>query len=152
MLISQNWVETLLQKVNPAFSGVSPEELDAAFVRVGFETEGYQPIPPTTGSLVLGRVESIEELTEFKKPIRHCMVDVGQANGTGELQSIICGAQNFQEGDTVVVVLPGAVLPGDFAISARKTYGRMSAGMICSAAELGLTDKSSGIMTGRSRM
>lgn len=147
MLISQNWVETLLQKANPAFSGVSPEELDAAFVRVGFETEGYQPIPPTTGSLVLGRVESIEELTEFKKPIRHCMVDVGQANGTGELQSIICGAQNFQEGDTVVVVLPGAVLPGDFAISARKTYGRMSAGMICSAAELGLTDKSSGIMT-----
>jgi hypothetical protein len=147
MLISQSWVENLLRKVNPSFTGVSPEELDAAFVRVGFEVEGYQQIPATTGPLVLGRVESIEELTEFKKPIRHCMVDVGQANGSGELQSIVCGARNFAEGDTVVVVLPGAVLPGDFAISARETYGRMSAGMICSAAELGLTDKSTGIMT-----
>ena len=43
-------------------------------------------------------------------------------------------------GDLVVVVLPGGVLPGDFAISARKTYGHVSAGMICSTAELGLGD------------
>ncbi len=147
MLISQSWVEKLLHTANPTFSHVSAEELDAAYVQVGFETEGYERIPETTGPLVIGRVESIEELTEFKKPIRHCMVNVGDANGTGELQSIVCGATNFHEGATVVVVLPGAVLPGDFAISARKTYGRMSAGMICSAAELGLTDKSSGIMT-----
>lgn len=147
MFISQNWVTGLLRHTNPGWS-VTPEELDAGFIRVGFETEGYAPIPETTGKLVLGRVESIEELTEFKKPIRHCMVNVGQANGTGELQSIICGARNFAEGSTVVVSLPGAVLPGNFAISARETYGRMSAGMICSAAELGMTDKQNpGIIT-----
>ncbi|MDO4761285.1 MAG: phenylalanine--tRNA ligase subunit beta [Corynebacterium sp.] len=147
MLITQSWVTTLLSEANPEWKGVTPDELDAGYVRVGFETEGYESIPETTGPLVIGRVESIEELEGFKKPIRHCMVNVGQANGTGELQSIVCGARNFVEGDTVIVSLPGAVLPGNFAIAARETYGRMSAGMICSAAELGLIDKASGIMT-----
>lgn len=91
---------------------------------------------------------NIEELTGFKKPIRYCKVDVGQANGTGEPQGIVCGARNFKEGDLVVVSLPGAVLPGGFAIAARETYDHVSEGMICSAAELGLADKqTSGIIT-----
>src|SRR5690606_32867401 len=53
-------------------------------------------------------------------------------------RGIICGAHNFVEGDLVVVSLPGTVLPGDFAIAARKTYGHVSDGMICSGEELGL--------------
>lgn len=146
MLIAQSWLERLLAQGKPDWS-VPAEQLDAGFVRVGFETEGYEPIPETTGPLVVGRVAEIVELEGFKKPIRHCQVDVGQANGTGELQSIVCGARNFKEGDYVVVSLPGAVLPGNFAISARETYGKMSAGMICSAAELGLaTKQNSGII------
>lgn len=146
MLITQNWVTRLLKQHNPEWS-VGPADFDAGYVRVGFETEGYEPIEETTGPLVFGRVEEIEELTEFKKPIRYCQVNVGEANGTGELQSIICGARNFAEGDLVVIALPGTVLPGGFAIGERKTYGKMSCGMICSVAELGLTDKSDGILT-----
>jgi phenylalanyl-tRNA synthetase beta chain len=80
------------------------------------------------------------------KTINWCTVDVGAANGTGEPQGIVCGAHNFAVGDLVVVVLPGGVLPGGFEISARKTYGHVSAGMICSAAELGLGDDHSGII------
>lgn len=92
------------------------------------------------GPLVVGQVLTIEELEGFRKPIRFCTVDVGGANGTGEPQEIVCGARNFAVGDKVVVVLPGAVLPGDFAIAARKTYGRTSHGMICSGDELGMGD------------
>ncbi|MBP3947575.1 phenylalanine--tRNA ligase subunit beta [Corynebacterium sp. Marseille-P3884] len=146
MLISQKWLTSLLNNAgNPGWS-VSPEELDAGFVRVGFETEGYEPLPETTGPLVVGRVEEIEELTDFKKPIRYCQVNVGDANGTGELQGIICGARNFKLNDLVVVSLPGAVLPGGFEISARKTYDHISNGMMASEAELGFTSKSDGII------
>ena len=147
MLISKNWITRLLHNAGNEGWTVTDDELDAGFVRVGFETEGYARIEETTGPLVLGRVAEIEELTGFKKPIRYCQVDVGDANGTGELQGIICGARNFALGDYVVVALPGAVLPGGFAISARKTYDHISSGMMASAAELGMTTKSDGIIT-----
>ncbi|MEU9759365.1 phenylalanine--tRNA ligase subunit beta [Streptomyces sp. NPDC047985] len=116
-------------------------DVQAKLVAVGLEVETVEQIGAgLKGPLVVGQVLTIEELEGFKKPIRFCTVDVGDANGTGEPQEIVCGARNFAVGDKVVVVLPGAVLPGDFAISARKTYGRTSHGMICSADELGMGD------------
>ncbi|OFO98440.1 MULTISPECIES: phenylalanine--tRNA ligase subunit beta [Corynebacterium] len=145
MLISQDWVTRILGNANSGWT-VSSEELDSGFVRVGFETEGYEVLPETTGPLVIGQVVEIEELTQFKKPIRYCQVNVGQANGTGELQGIICGARNFRLNDYVVVSLPGAELPGGFKIAARETYDHISNGMMCSAAELGFGPKADGII------
>jgi phenylalanyl-tRNA synthetase beta chain len=122
---------------------LTTEALDAALVECGLEVEEVDDLRGrVTGPLVVGRVASIEELTEFKKPIRHCHVEVGEA----EPRSIICGARNFAEGDLVVVALPGAVLPGGFQIASRKTYGRLSDGMICSARELGVSDDHEGII------
>ncbi|MEU6859839.1 phenylalanine--tRNA ligase subunit beta [Glycomyces sp. NPDC046736] len=122
---------------------LSTEALDAALVEAGLEVEEVDDLRArVTGPLVVGRVASIEELTEFKKPIRHCQVEVGEA----EPRSIICGARNFAEGDLVVVALPGAELPGGFKIASRKTYGRLSDGMICSARELGVSDDHEGII------
>nr|WSW70246.1 phenylalanine--tRNA ligase subunit beta [Streptomyces sp. NBC_00995] len=116
-------------------------DVQAKLVAVGLEVETVERIGAgLKGPLVVGKVLTIEELEGFKKPIRFCTVDVGTANGTGEPQEIVCGARNFSVGDKVVVVLPGAVLPGDFAIAARKTYGRTSHGMICSTDELGMGD------------
>ncbi|WP_410814297.1 phenylalanine--tRNA ligase subunit beta [Micromonospora sp. 067-2] len=122
-------------------------DLEQALVDLGIEVDSVVDLSETvTGRLVVGEVREIEELTGFKKPIRFCRVDVGDANGTGEPQEIVCGASNFAPGDLVVVILPGGVLPGGFAIGARKTYGHNSAGMICSAKELGLGDDHSGII------
>ncbi|MFG2900680.1 phenylalanine--tRNA ligase subunit beta [Streptomyces zaomyceticus] len=116
-------------------------DVQAKLISAGLEVETVEQLGAgLTGPLVVGKVLTIEELTEFKKPIRFCTVDVGQANGTGEPQEIICGARNFAAGDKVVVALPGAVLPGDFRIAERKTYGRVSRGMICSGDELGMGD------------
>jgi phenylalanyl-tRNA synthetase beta chain len=127
------------------------EQIAEAFVRVGLEVEEVIPLGQVTGPVVVGRVAEIEELTEFKKPIRYCMVEVVEADDHDEtmgprMRGVICGATNFAEGDLVVVALPGAVLPGGFAITKRKTYGRYSDGMICSARELGLGDEHSGIL------
>ncbi|MEU6685365.1 phenylalanine--tRNA ligase subunit beta [Streptomyces sp. NPDC046832] len=116
-------------------------DVQAKLISAGLEVETVEQLgADLKGPLVVGQVATIEELTEFKKPIRFCTVDVGQANGTGEPQEIICGARNFAVGDKVVVALPGAVLPGDFQIAERKTYGRMSRGMICSSDELNMGD------------
>ncbi|MES9607821.1 MULTISPECIES: phenylalanine--tRNA ligase subunit beta [Actinomadura] len=126
---------------------VTGRALAAELIAAGLEVETVESAgADIAGPLVVGEVLEIEELTGFKKPIRHCQVNVGDANGTGEPQSIICGATNFAVGDRVVVVLPGGVLPGGFEIGARKTYGRMSAGMICSVTELGIGDDHGGIL------
>ncbi|HET6214342.1 MAG TPA: phenylalanine--tRNA ligase subunit beta, partial [Micromonosporaceae bacterium] len=122
---------------------VDPAVLEPALVRVGLEVESIVDLRATvSGPLVVGRVRSIEMVAGVKKPISYCQVDIGAE----QPQGIVCGATNFAEGDLVVVALPGAVLPGGFAIGARKTYGHVSDGMICSARELGLGDDHSGIM------
>lgn len=123
------------------------DELAEAFVRIGLEVEDITHLATVDGPLVVGRVVEIEELTEFKKPIRFCRVEVGQTDeGDRQTQGIVCGATNFNEGDLVVVALPGAVLPGGFKINSRKTYNRVSDGMICSAKELGIGEDHEGIL------
>ena len=125
-------------------SEVSGRELAAALIALGLEVETVDVVADASGPVVVGEVKDIELLEEFKKPIRFCQVDVGQANGG--VRGIVCGASNFEVGDLVIVALPGAVLPGGFGIAARQTYGRTSDGMICSARELDLGDDHSGIM------
>ena len=141
MKLPYSWLREVVRAGTPDWD-VSAEVLEQALIRVGHEVEDVITLGPVTGPLVIGKVTEIEELTEFKKPIRACKVDVGEA----DLRDIVCGARNFVAGDTVVVALPGAVLPGDFAIATRKTYGRISDGMICSAAELRFGADHSGIM------
>src|ERR1700710_1233721 len=127
---------------------LSSVELARRLTALGLKLEALErPGADITGPLVVGRVLTMEpEPQKNGKTINWCTVDVGDANGTGEPQGIVCGAHNFAAGDLVVVVLPGGVLPGGFEISARKTYGHVSAGMICSAAELGLGDDHAGII------
>ena len=136
-------------------AGTTAAQLAADLVKVGLEEERIVP-PAVVGPLVVGKVLTREAKRHTNgKVISYCRVDVGEHNdapGTGkepsELPSrgIVCGAHNFDAGDSVVVCLPGAVLPGDFAISARKTYGHVSDGMICSERELGLGNDHDGII------
>jgi phenylalanyl-tRNA synthetase beta chain len=127
---------------------VSAEELARRLTMLGLKLEALETAGEgITGPLVVGRVLTIDKESQKNgKVISWCTVDVGDANGTGEPQGIVCGAHNFVEGDLVVVVLPGGVLPGGFEISARKTYGHVSAGMICSGKELGVSADSEGII------
>ena len=141
MRLPYSWLREVVAAGAPGWD-VSPFELEQALIRVGHEVEDIITLGPVSGPLKIGRVSTIEELTEFKKPIRACTVDVGE----GTDRDIVCGATNFAVGDLVAVALPGAVLPGDFQIATRTTYGRTSDGMICSAAELGVGTDHSGIL------
>ncbi len=127
---------------------VTTEQLAARLTALGLKLEAIEkPGEQITGPLVVGRVLTVEpEPQKNGKTINWCSVDVGDANGTGEPQGIVCGAHNFAPGDLVVCILPGGVLPGNFEISARKTYGHLSAGMICSSRELGIGEDHDGII------
>jgi phenylalanyl-tRNA synthetase beta chain len=136
--------------------GTTPEDVHAALVKVGFEEEDIHR-SDVTGPVVVGEVlEFVEEEQSNGKSIRWCQVRVAKPGvkaadaafgGTGEeIRGIVCGANNFAVGDKVIATLPGAVLPGGFEITPRKTYGHTSDGMMASAKELGLGDDHSGIL------
>ncbi|HJQ42701.1 MAG TPA: phenylalanine--tRNA ligase subunit beta [Jatrophihabitantaceae bacterium] len=124
--------------------GTSARAVADAMLRVGMEVERVESAGDAiSGPLVVGRVvEFADEPQKNGKTIRWCQVDVGEQAPRG----IVCGAANFAAGDAVAVALPGAVLPGGFEITARKTYGHVSDGMICSARELHLGDDHTGIL------
>lgn len=130
---------------------ITPEQVHADLVRVGFEEESIRRFE-VSGPVVVGEVLSREpEPQSNGKTINWCQVRVAApgepaADGGEDVRGIVCGAHNFETGDKVVVTLPGAVLPGDFRIAARKTYGHVSDGMIASAKELGLGEDHEGII------
>ncbi|CAN5159259.1 phenylalanine--tRNA ligase subunit beta [soil metagenome] len=138
-----SWIKDLVDL--PA--DITTEALTDRLTMLGLKLEAIETSGAgIEGPLVVGRVLTQDpEQQKNGKTINWCTVDVGDANGSAGLdgpspQGIVCGAHNFGPGDLVVVILPGGVLPGDFHISERKTYGHLSAGMICSAEELGLGD------------
>lgn len=155
MRVPLNWLADYVDL--PA--DTDPHALAAELAAIGLEEEDFFG-PEITGPLVVGRVlELVKEEHSNGKTINWCRVDVGDEHNEAEdnpkdpqpgeerpSRGIICGAHNFVVGDLVVVCLPGAVLPGDFQIAARKTYGHVSDGMICSAKELGLGEDHDGII------
>ncbi len=150
-----SWIRALVDL--PA--EVTPEALADRLTQLGLKLESLTaPGADLQGPLVVGRVLRCDKEEHSNgKTISWCRVDVGPEHNAPDPEGgppgrgIVCGAHNFGVGDLVVVVLPGAVLPGGFAISARKTYGHVSDGMICSAAELGLGDDHTGIIVLRRR-
>lgn len=155
MRVPLNWLADYVDL--PA--DTDPHALAAEFAAIGLEEEDFFG-PEITGPLVVGRVlELVKEEHSNGKTVNWCRVDVGPEHNEdaddpkdpqpGEerpSRGIICGAHNFVVGDLIVACLPGAVLPGDFQIAARKTYGHKSDGMICSAKELGLGEDHDGII------
>ena len=132
MLVPVSWLREYVD--------IGPDErardIAARLLRAGLEVETVHHAGADIGGpLIIGRITEIAAETHTNgKTIWWCQVDVGEPDPRG----IVCGAHNFAEGDLVVVALPGAVLSGGVEITARRTYGHVSDGMICSARELGL--------------
>ncbi|PYI65637.1 phenylalanine--tRNA ligase subunit beta [Arthrobacter livingstonensis] len=149
---------TWLREYAQVPAGATAEDVMAELVKVGFEEEDvHRPLDSISGPIVVGQVLSlVKEPQTNGKTINWCSVRVVPEGASQALdidgidpsgvQGIVCGAHNFEVGDKVVVTLPGAVLPGDFRITPRKTYGHVSAGMIASVRELGMGEEHDGIL------
>ncbi|MEY3607301.1 MAG: hypothetical protein RLZZ447_89 [Verrucomicrobiota bacterium] len=137
MKVSLNWLRDYVPLT------ASPEEIARAITFLGFEVEGIH----STGASRLEHVVVGEILTRARHPnadkLSICTVDVGPAGG---VKTIVCGAANCDAGHRVLVALPGAVLPGNFAIKASKIRGQASEGMMCSPDELGLPGDHAGLL------
>src|ERR1700683_4639821 len=145
MRVPLSWLREYARLQEP----VDAIEVARRLTAAGFEVESLESVGHDIRGVVIAQVRAGEELTGLKKPIRYCRVAVTEAQlgaPSDEASGVICGAANFAVGDRVALPLPGAVLPGGFEIGARKTYGRISEGMICSAAELAIGDDHSGIL------
>jgi phenylalanyl-tRNA synthetase beta chain len=135
MRFSEAW---LREWVDPA---IDTQTLADQLSMAGLEVESVEPVAGPFSGVVVGRVLSLARHPDAER-LRVCQVDVGG----GEPLQIICGAANVAADMRVPVALVGAVLPGDLHIQRAKLRGVESFGMICSTAELGLEEKSAGIL------
>lgn len=136
MKISVQWLRELLPVA------LSAEEIAARLTGVGFEVEGREEraLPGGEGGIVAAQVRARKPV-EGSDHLSVCEVDDG-----AQRFQVVCGAQNYQAGDVVPLARVGAVLPGGQAITRAKLRGVESAGMLCSARELGLSDDHSGLL------
>ncbi len=137
MKISLKWLQEYVD-VSEYF--VKPEELAEALTRAGLEVEEITNRSKDFNKVVIGHILEKDKHPNADK-LSLCRVSTGE----GEVHQIVCGAQNHKTGDRVIVALPGAVLPGNFAIKKAAVRGVDSGGMLCSLKELGLAKESEGI-------
>ena len=134
MKVTYNWLKEFVD------FDLSPQDLADLLTMLGLEVEGIEQLGGGMDEVVIARVLEKNQHPNADK-LSLCKID----NGT-EVLSVVCGAQNFKQGDTVALAQIGAVLPGDFKIKRSKIRGEESCGMLCSEKELGLADESAGIM------
>jgi phenylalanyl-tRNA synthetase beta chain len=134
MNVTYNWLKEFVN------FDATPDELAALLTMLGLEVESMEKLGAGMDDVVVALVEEKRQHPNADK-LSLCRVN----NGT-EILDVVCGAQNFKQGDTVALAQIGATLPGDFKIKRSKIRGEESCGMLCSEKELGLADESAGIM------
>ncbi len=135
MLISLNWLREYVDLPETV------EELCERLTLLGLEIEKITRPGEGIDKVIIGQVLSVEPHPNADK-LSVCRTDVG----AGEPLQIVCGATNMKPGDKVPTALVGATLPGGFEIGRRKMRGVESAGMMCSARELGLGEDHMGLL------
>lgn len=120
---------------------VDPRQVADRLTMAGLQVERVESMGRDVTGVVVAKVLAFELVEGQKKPIRWVTLTDG-----AEERQVICGATNFAAGDVVAYARPPAILPGGFEITARKTYGHVSDGMICSGRELGISDDHAGIL------
>ena len=134
MKFSEKW---LREWVDPP---VSSAELSEQLTVAGLEVEGVEPCHPDFSGIVVGHVKQVEKHPSADN-LSVCEVDDGHS-----IVQVVCGAPNVRAGGAYPFARIGAELPGDIRIEKTTIKGEESNGMLCSGAELGLTDDAEGLM------
>jgi phenylalanyl-tRNA synthetase beta chain len=135
MQFPESWLRAL---VNPP---IDTEELAHRLTMAGLEVEDLQTAAPAFSGVVVAHIAEIAPHPNADK-LRVCQVD----DGSGQRLQIVCGAPNAAAGMNVPLARVGAELPGGMKIGVAKMRGVESAGMLCSARELGLSQDHAGLL------
>jgi phenylalanyl-tRNA synthetase beta chain len=135
MKVSLDW---LAEFVTP---DCGPRELGDRLTMAGFELESLTPAAPAFSGVVVAEILEAVPHPQADR-LRVCRV----STGAGDPLQIVCGAPNARAGLRSALATVGAALPGGLAIKAAKLRGVESAGMLCSARELGLAEGHEGIL------
>jgi len=136
MKISLNW---LSDYIDVKEYWTKPDQLIGLLTGAGLEVESLEDLGSKFNNVVIGLI-----LEKAQHPGADKLTVCQVSTGSGVVHQIVCGAKNHNAGDRVVVALPGAVLPGNFAIKISAIRGVESKGMLCSEEELGLRSAEEG--------
>ncbi len=135
MQISYNWLKELVD------FELSPHELAEKLTSIGTAVESVESVAAKLDNVIIGKVVACDPHPR-KENLKVCKVELGK-----DLQTtVVCGAPNVRVGMKAPLALPGAVLAGDIIVQSVDKYGIMSDGVLCSQADLGLSDDHSGLM------
>lgn len=135
MRVPESWLRSF---ASPDWTS---EQIADRLTMAGLEVEETAAAAPPFHGVVVGQVRSVARHPNADK-LSVCEVDVGDGNA----RTIVCGAPNVVAGMRVPCALPGAELPGGFAIKPVTMRGVESQGMLCSARELGLSEDHGGLL------
>ncbi|QDE38859.1 phenylalanine--tRNA ligase subunit beta [Luteibacter pinisoli] len=135
MKFSENWLRELVAV------DADRAALVHALTMSGLEVEDVTPLGESLGGVVVAEIIGAVKHPEADR-LQVCTVDAGQ----GTPLQIVCGAPNARVGIRVPLATVGATLPGGIQIKAAKLRGVESAGMLCSAKELGIDADASGLL------
>ncbi len=134
MNVSINWLSAMLGR------DLDPDDAAERLTALGAAVESIERIEPALGDVMIGLVEKAEKHPNADR-LTLCYVNDGE-----KVVEVVCGAPNVVAGTKYAYAPVGAVLPGDFKLTARKIRGIASNGMLCSPRELELGEDHEGVM------
>ena len=114
-----------------------------ALNKIGLEVETVQPTEDELSDFVIAKIIKSEQHPNADR-LKICDVDIGNEN----VLKVVCGAQNAKDGLITIYAPPGSTIPkNNMKLEVSKIRGITSYGMLCSEAELNLSDDSEGIIS-----
>ncbi|MCF6290646.1 MAG: phenylalanine--tRNA ligase subunit beta [Desulfobacterales bacterium] len=134
MKFTLNWLKDYLDLNVPA------EEIADRLTMLGLEVESIRRLHHDLAGIKVARILTVEPHPNADR-LQLCQVAVGD-----QTVRVVCGAANARAGLNTAIALPGTTIPSGLKIREARVRGQVSAGMLCSEKELGISEEGAGII------
>ncbi len=136
MKLTKNWLQDHL------ITNKTENQIVDKLNNIGLEVEKIEEIKNELSDFIVAKIIKAEKHPNADR-LKLCKVDIGNS----KIVDVVCGAPNAKENLLTIYAPPGSVIPkNQMKLQVTKIRGITSHGMLCSEAELNLSDESSGIV------